>query len=53
MEANEWTAALAGVLFATQIAFLVNGYTRAAAATFLLFTVLMVVVRYRRKKHKV
>jgi len=53
MEANEWTAVLAGMLFATQMAFLLNGHKLAAALTFLLFTVLMLVVRYRRKKHKV
>ena len=44
---------LAGVLFATQIAFLVDGYTRTAAVTFLLFTVLILVMRCRREKHKV
>lgn len=50
---KEWEAALAGGLLVAQVAFAVCGHPRASGATFLLLTVLVLVVRYRRKKHRV
>jgi hypothetical protein len=50
---REWVAALAGGLFVAQVAFLVCGHPRASGATFLLFTALFLVIRYRQRKKKV